>query len=275
MVHISIAVGDLAGVLESDVLAPLRSEIGGVTVATRDLDERGNTLLRGDLSTDSASGNSLLVMDFQDFEESVDDQLGGEFFRGAFLGVGQLLGYGYADHLPQPVTQSTQSVLNPGADNEPSFPSPSDIVNGQYLFRPESNDVDLYEINLSRPGKINIQTVAERLENASLLDTNLRLYQAVGTDATGRNLWQEIASNDDYFSNDSLIELALPACEFIVGVSSSGNGLYDPTIPGTGIGGVTEGEYELRMDVRSGRSPKVGRSDTDFAGWRSGWTTRR
>ncbi len=145
-------------------------------------------------------------MDFQDFDESIDDQLGGEFFRGAFLGVGQLLGYGYADHLPQPVTQSTQSVLNPGDDNEPLFPSPSDIVNGQYLFRPESNDVDLYRFTLSRSGKVNIQTVAERLRSASSFDTALRLYQNVGGGG-----WQEIAINDDYFSNDSLIELELAA----------------------------------------------------------------
>ncbi len=153
---------------------------------------------------------------------SSDDQLGGEFFRGGLLGVGQLLGYGYADHLPQPVTQATGSVLSPGLDNEPAYPSPSDIVNGQYLYRPESNDVDLYRFTLDRAGKINIQTVAERLQSASSLDTALRLYRNVG------GQWQEVAANDDYFSDDSLIELELEAGDYVVGVSASGNTVYDP-----------------------------------------------
>ena len=245
----SIAVGELTG---AGTTPPENSEVGGVTVAVRPLDQFGNTFLHDQFDSNDPdplnplnSGNQLLVMDFQDFDESVDDQLGGEFFRGAFLGVGQLLGYGYADHLPQPVTQSTQSVLNPGVDNEPSFPSPSDIVNGQYLFRPESNDVDLYRFTLNRSGSVDIQTVAQRLRSASTLDTALRLYQRVGQS------WQEIAANDDYFSDDSLIDLPLPAGEYIVGVSASGNTQYDPTISGTGIGGLSEGDYELRITFQA------------------------
>ncbi|MEM8667655.1 MAG: GEVED domain-containing protein [Planctomycetota bacterium] len=233
---LSIAVGEIYGAGTQPIE---NSAVGGVTVATRPLDEFGNTYLHnlGELDVN----NDLLVMDFQDFDESVDDQIGGEFFRGALLGVGQLLGYGYADHLPQPVTQATESVLNPGDDNEASYPSPSDIVNGQYLHRPESNDVDLYEFTLERPGTINIQTVAERLRSASSLDTALRLYQDRGGE------WVEIAANDDYFSNDSLIELELDPGNYVVGVSASGNTVYDPTISGTGIGGRTEGDYELRI----------------------------
>ncbi len=149
--YVAIAVGELYGAGYNTFE---NSEVGGVTVATRPLDASGNTFLPSDPNAPIAltSGNNLLVMDFQDFDGSTDDQLGGEFFRGGLLGVGQLLGYGYADHLPQPVTQATSSVLNPGLDNEPAFPSPSDIVNGQYLYRPESNDVDLYRFTLDRSG---------------------------------------------------------------------------------------------------------------------------
>lgn len=242
--YFAIAVGELSGA-GSD--PPANSDVGGVTVATRPLDEFGNTFLHDQFDADNDpanplnSGNQLLIMDQQDFDASVDDQLGGEFFRGGFLGVGQLLGYGFADHLPQPVTQSTASVLNPGDENEPSFPSPSDIVNGLYLHRPESNDVDLYQFRLDRPGKINIQTVAERLRSASSLDTALRLYQNVD------GAWREVAANDDYFSNDSLIELDLQSGDYMVGVSSTGNTVYDPIIPGTGIGGRSEGAYELNI----------------------------
>ncbi|MDF1840830.1 MAG: dockerin type I domain-containing protein [Rubripirellula sp.] len=234
---ISIAVGEIYG---AGTLPIENSAVGGVTVVTRPLDDFGNTYLHDQEFLDT--GNELLVMDFQDFDESIDDQTGGEFFRGAMLGIGQLLGYGYADHLPQPVTQATVSVLNPGDDNEPAFPSPSDIVNGLYLLRPESNDVDLYEFSLERSGSINIQTVAERLRSASSLDTALRLYQDIGD-----GKFQEIAANDDYFSNDSLIELELSAGRYVVGVSASGNTVYDPVISGSGIGGRTEGDYELRI----------------------------
>ena len=116
-----------------------------------------------------------------------------------------MLGYGYADHLPQPVTQSTESVLNPGTDNEPAFPSVADIVNGQFLYRPESNDIDVYQFTLNQPGKVSIETIAERLPSASLLNTALRLYKR--DSITGK--FTEVAANDDYFSDDSLIELDL------------------------------------------------------------------
>ncbi|KAA5544554.1 hypothetical protein FYK55_09550 [Roseiconus nitratireducens] len=224
-VAFSIAVGDLYGGDERVV-----SSQGGIAVVTRDRNGDGV--------------EDLAVMDFQDFDESVDDQFGDEFFRGAMFAVGQLLGYGYADDLPQPVTQSTDFIFQPGTDNEPAFPSYADIVHGQYLFRPDSTDIDMYRFELDSPGSISIETIAERLSDASLLDTQLRLYRA---DADGA--FVEIAQNDDYFSNDSLIRLQnLQPGTYMIGVSAKGNNDYDPTIPGTGFGGLTEGSYELRLD---------------------------
>ena len=218
----SITVGDLAGVVDN--YNPATTNLS-VATADRNLD----------------GINDLVVMDFADFEQSIDDQFGGEFFRGAMLAVGQLLGYGYADGLPQPVSQSTNFVFSPGTENEPYYPSVSDIVNGQYLYRPDSTDVDLYSFTLSRKSKISIQTFAERLLNASLLDTQVRLYQRDG------DSFVEVAQNDDYFSNDSLIEVDLAPGTYFVGVSASGNDKYDPSITNTGFGGLSQGAYELRI----------------------------
>lgn len=235
----SIAVGDLYGANPLTTSGP-----GGLAVATAD--QTGNGV------------EDLVVMDFQDFQQSIDDQFGGEFFRGAMLAIGQVMGYGFADHLPQPVTQSSNSIFNPGTNNEPTFPSVADIVNGQYLYRPDSTDIDLYRFRLTMPSKVAIQTFAERLSSASLLDTKLRLYRE--DPQTGS--FVELAQNDDYFSNDSLIELDLQAGNYVVGVSASGNDSYDPNISGSGLGGLSEGSYELRITTQA----KPSQSITDASG---------
>ncbi len=235
---ISIAVGDLYG---GDERAT--SGAGGLAVVTRDRDGDGI--------------DDLGVMDFQDFDESIDDQFGGEFFRGAMFVVGQLLGYGYADDLPQPVTQSTSFIFAPGTDNEPAFPSVADIVHGQYLYRPDSTDIDLYRFTLNTRGRLSVETIAERLGDPSLLNSALRLYRM-----SGDGSFVEIAANDDYFSNDSLIDVEVLAGTYVVGVSARGNTDYDPNIESSGFGGLTEGEYELRLDFR----PSATTAITDTTG---------
>ncbi len=229
---ISIAVGDLYGTVTTLDNSGTVSSDGGLAVATRDRN--------GDGIAD------LGVLDFQDFDESTDDQFGGEFFRGAMFVVGQLLGYGYADDLPQPVTQSTSFIFSPGTDNEPAFPSVADIVHGQYLYRPDSTDIDLYRFTLASRGSLSVETLAERLADPSLLDTALRVYRLGGDGA-----FVEIAQNNDYFSNDSAIEIDdLSAGTYMIGVSSRGNSSYDPTIKGSGFGGLTEGNYELSIKFK-------------------------
>ena len=233
----TIAVGDLYG---GNVGAT--SGEGGAAVVIRDRDGDGI--------------DDLGVMDFRDFEDSTDDQFGDEFFRGAMFLVGQLLGYGYADDLPQPVTQSTDFIFQPGTDNEFAFPSVADIVHGQYLFRPDSTDIDLYEFTVDVAGELSVETLAERLGVPSMLNTSLKLFQASG------GTFVEIAQNDDYFSNDSLISINVSPGTYMVGVSAAGNESYDPTIPATGFGGLSEGEYELRIDFR----PTVTSSIFDSSG---------
>ncbi|MGB7327296.1 MAG: GEVED domain-containing protein [Rubripirellula sp.] len=226
---ISIAVGDLYGTVTDVNNAGTVSSQGDIAVDTRDRNGDGI--------------DDLGVMDFQDFDESIDDQFGGEFFRGSMFIVGQLLGYGYADDLPQPVTQSTSFIFTPGTDNEPAFPSVADIVNGQYLYRPDSTDIDLYKFTVASRGTISIESIAERLADPSLLDTTLRLYK-LGSEGT----YVEIAQNDDYFSNDSAIDIEnLSAGSYMIGVSARGNNNYDPSIEGSGFGGLSEGNYELSI----------------------------
>ncbi len=57
----------------------------------------------------------------------------------------------------------------------------------------------------------------------------------------------KLAQNDDYFSEDSRIIASLDEGVYYVGVSASGNDQYDPTIPGSGYGGRTQGAYELHL----------------------------
>ena len=338
-----ITVGDLYGADPRTTSAP-----GGLAVAT-------NKFLNTQLGVSDVA--DVVVMDFQDFEQSNDDQFGGEFFRGAMLAVGQLLGYGDGTALPGSSTQSTAAVFdrfvgstllgnnvdnaeieieatgipgqtpitqvefrqNPNAATpiptfviqgsrlvitlgsstannsvnmtslanllalqipnvqitatrgllatnvsrgtligtaaphlvtltpstvQNAFPSVVDVVNGQYLYRPDSTDIDLYRFTVSQQSKVTIETLAERDSQASLLNTQLRLFRLNAS----TNTLEEIAQNDDYFSNDSLIEISnLPAGTYVLGVSSTGNDKYNPNVPGTGQGGLTEGTYDLRI----------------------------
>ena len=263
----TIAVGDLAGANPD-----ARSGDGGLAIA---LGQRSSG------AAGSFDEADLVVLDLQDFDESNDDQFGDEFFRGALFGVGQFLGFGYADDLPQPVTQSTLSVFEPEVDDsgdgfgdgvdfdgdpatadvvrtddaERLFLSPIDIINGQYLYRPDSTDIDLYRFELPAGGTVRIETIAERLASASTLDTTLRLFRQSGTDLI------QIAGNDDYFSDDSFLELDVAPGRYVVGVSAAGNDTYNPLVPGTGFGGRSEGDYDLRIDY----VPRAAATITDRA----------
>ncbi|MEM6776757.1 MAG: peptidase, partial [Planctomycetota bacterium] len=247
---------------------------------------------------------------------------------------------------------------------EPVFPSNIDIQHGQHIHRPDSTDIDLYQFQIDlddadRVGRLSVETFAERLPDASELDTSITLYEEVrayvetdlrvgptlsvrieavdvgfagnggriefiesdrvagdteirifqasdsnlqpvanaividvprtgvvevgdvvdainadplaaslfiasipvgspSTDIGGGNLFdnplvlsggglEQLARNDDYFSNDSFITRELGAGVYYVGVSASGNDSYDPTIAGSGFGGTSQGDYELRI----------------------------
>ncbi|MEO8268943.1 MAG: hypothetical protein ABI557_04425, partial [Aureliella sp.] len=185
------------------------------------------------------------VLDIQDFSDSNLSGFAGPFQRAAMQGIGRLLGLGQNDEAAQLVIQSFDSAfIAPGVGSEIVLPGDADIVHGQYLYRPDSRDVDLYQFSLPIAGKMSIEAFAERMSQASLLDSQIRLFQQ-----TSRG-WEEVAANDDYFSSDSYLQLDLAAGNYIVGVSASGNGNYNPVIADTGMGGRSQGSYQLRMDFR-------------------------
>lgn len=303
---------------------------------------------------------------------------GEDFTRKSAAGIGLLLGLEFAPELPpESLLTGTSQFLEdpidpvlPGdlTDLEPVFPGNQDVLHGQYLYQPDSVDVDLYrfEVNLDdadRVGTLTVETFAERLADSSLLDTTVRLFEEVNASVTtdfnvgptlqvqftavdvgrlgnriqmqfvesdraageteirvlrvtgddgqlldnvilldiprlGRNISSvpvsdlinainsdpfaselmraelvtgdastdianqselilrapleltgggllQLARNDDYFSEDSFLSASLGQGVYYIGVSASGNDTYDPEIPDSAFGGVTQGDYEV------------------------------
>ncbi len=187
------------------------------------------------------------------------ESFGANWFTTAMQQIGVLLGLGESRDLPPGTIMGSDSFLEFERAAEPIFPGDNDILHTQYLFRPDSDDIDMYKFTLSSAGEVTIETSAERRDSTvvngqavrSSLDTLLRLYRA--TDNGGAEL---ISQNDDYFSNDSYIRLNLTAGTYFVGVSSTGNDQYN-ALTGTGQGGTSSGDYDLRLGFRSGVNSSV------------------
>jgi hypothetical protein len=60
----------------------------------------------------------------------------------------------------------------------------------------------------------------------------------------------ELARNDDYYSEDSYIDIRVPLGKYFIAVSASGNDQFDPNVPDSGIGGRSQGPYDLRLNFR-------------------------
>lgn len=224
------------------------TESDGLTIVTGDLRALDPTVPTGPGGVTGIAGGGIAIMDQA---EVWSDEAGANWFQTAMHEIGHLLGIGHSSDLP-PVTVLSGDGFgntNPGAFNgfaEPVFPGDGDLVHGQHLHRPDGNDIDLYKFEVQSSGLFTAEVMAERLLDSSQLDSQLRLYREDPIDGS-RTL---IAQNDDYFSEDSFIELNLEAGVYYLGVSSTGNDQYDPTIPGTGFGGTSQGVYDLRLDFR-------------------------
>ncbi|MEM9828370.1 MAG: peptidase, partial [Planctomycetota bacterium] len=352
-------------------------------------------VLNASLRIDSTFTDPAIVFSNQaDFELTY----GSDFTRKAAAGVGLLLGLSTTPDLPSQTLLALDpafinGTIDPANESqlrnlEPVFTSNFDVLQGQTLYRADSNDVDLYrfDVDLGDPdqvGNLSVQTFAERLEDASTLDTTLTLFaeqtataetdfgfgrplsvtfestsdgkigndteirfvrsgrspvdnvvritqgidaqnqpipnvivvdiprvrtgvpgvsvqqivDALNADAFASSLLiatvaggdaSQIAGddfdtttveldggglvplvrNDDYFSEDSSITATLGAGTYYIGVASTGNTGYDPTVANSGTGGRTQGEYELHVKFE----PRVDEVDTirDLDGSRVG-----
>ncbi|MFK7736414.1 MAG: GEVED domain-containing protein [Pirellulaceae bacterium] len=233
----TVAVGDMRAI------TPFEDVIGSGLPGVIELNGPGGTYYEA--GTLVGNGQLGTVLDLQDFNQSDRNGFGGPFQRAAMQAVGRLLGLGLADEAGDLTIQSFDAAFAPGVGTEIILPGDTDIVHGQFLYRPDSKDIDLYQFALPVDGRISIEAFAERMSTASLLDSQVVLYQQ---DDNGG--WDQIAANDDYYSSDSYLELDLEQGNYIIGVSASGNRDYDPTISDTGIGGRSQGDYQLRVDFQ-------------------------
>jgi GEVED domain/Dockerin type I domain/Bacterial pre-peptidase C-terminal domain len=231
----TIAVGDMQAINSLTSLTTVEANRPG-----------GLTYAAGPLLSNPAQ--SAVIIDGQDFNTADDNLFGTELFRSFMRGIGVLLGLGSADELPQATVQNNSPITDPNV--EQVFPGNADILHGQFVLRPEGKDIDLYKFSIpSQGGRLQLQVAAERQADSSLLDASLRLYRNNGTASVP--VWKEIAANEDYFSADPRINLDfVQGGDYIIGVSAKGNTTYDPNVEDSGLGGKSEGKYQLRIDYK-------------------------
>ena len=183
-------------------------------------------------------GGTSACLDLADFGNTNNCEYGSGFYSVAMHEIMHCLAQGHTYDLDGSTIMGASTKEFYAGSEESVFPAPADVVHLQYMFRNDSIDVDMYSFTLQQSGTLELETIARRLEMGSALDTVLNLYDENGT---------LIATNDNYFGLDSLIEVSLKPGKYYVGVSSAGNEDYDPVNIKTGMNGTTEGEYQLKM----------------------------
>ncbi|MDO4550075.1 MAG: S8 family serine peptidase [Planctomycetia bacterium] len=214
-----------------------------LVICVGDLAMLGGT--SGPGSVAGLGGGGAAVLDAADFGTSEDGFIGTGFTSVMMHEIMHNLGFGHTYDLDAGTIMGDGAGENTSGDvyyesnAEAAFPGNYDVIHGQYLFRLDGMDIDLHKFTLNCSGKFSAEVVAERLYDSSSLNAVLILFDANG------NI---VARNDDYFSQDSFMEMALEAGTYYIGISSTGNDNYDPTIANSGMYGNTEGDYELRLN---------------------------
>jgi hypothetical protein len=212
---------------------------GGIAVMTGDLAMLGFQSAPGGIA--GLGGSGVALMDYA--ENWGASEYGGSWFQVAMHEIMHNLGFGHAyDQIAIMGSAEYGGILG---GVEPVYPLDNDVLHGQHMFRPDSIDIDLYRVQLDERGLLRAEIRAERLGPSSLLDATLTLYEEYVEN--GITKYRLVARNDDYFSEDSYIELYLKPGIYYVGIAASGNNKYDPTNPDTGVGGRSQGDYQLRL----------------------------
>jgi len=168
----------------------------------------------------------------------------GGYFTTAMHEIGHVLGLGHTYELPPLAVQGGSETLGDSPNAEPIFPGDSDILLGQKIYPPQGNDVNFYKFSLPRAGTLNLETFSERLRQ---LDPNLAPSQLDSIISVYDQNGNLIARNDDYYGDDSFLQLQLGSGTYYVAVTSTGNTQFDPVIGGSGFGGTTQGDYKLKL----------------------------
>ncbi len=141
---------------------------------------------------------------------------------------------------PKPLPPTTPADIDPGSSFETAQPvelggTAQSVVISSELS--DDDEIDMYRFELPERGLLTAETFQ--------LDTVLTLYQQSGGKYT------TIARNDDYVDDNSRLKLELDAGIYYVGLSSTGNLLYDPIVEDTGSNGGASGPYDLRLTFRA------------------------
>jgi len=193
------------------------------------------------------SGSLSIMSSAIDWGQS---EYGGGWMGTAFHEIGHGLGLGHSYDIP--------SMQGGGLPGEGIYPTDNDLVHMKLLYPNNSSDIDMYSFSLDQPGRLTVETVAERLSGTNLLNSLLTLYRDNG-DGT-RSI---VARNDDFYSNDSFLDVVLESGTYYVGVTSTGNSNYDPSVSNTGFGGTTDGAYQLNVNFTPAVSSALRDADSE------------
>lgn len=208
----------------------------GLTIATGDSDAQSNDMSALVVLDNSVNWNNEFLAD--------DRQGNPSYFAQAVRLIGSSLFFiDPGEIAPNLLSGDIRFRALVGETILPSDPA---LIHGRYTNRSDSIDIDMYRFQIegTQSGLFSAEIFAERLPAFSGLDGVLRLYR----ESNGQ--FELLAQNDDYFSEDPYLTMMLDPGVYYVGVSSTGNDQYDPLNAASGIGGTSQGPYELRLDLR-------------------------